>query len=293
MPHLNDISKKYADKGVVVTGLNIFEEREPKDDSYVAKVEKYVKDFGDGMSFNVVTDDPKGTNADAWMKASGNGGIPTTFVVDGKGTIIWIGHPMELGSSLDKMLDGTYDLQAEKQKKEDAKKLQEEMRAKFAPINKAAAAKDYKTAVAEVDKIYAKSGDMKTQLGMTKFMFLFNYDEPGAYKWAKVISEDFAKDDANMLNSIAWSIVDDAAKPERKKPDFPLAIKIAERANKLSKNENAFYMDTLGLAYFRGGQLKKAIVTQELAVAIAVKTSGFDAATLKELKDRLTMMKAK
>lgn len=291
MPHLNEISKKYADKGVVVTGLNIWE-RDPKAADFVANVEKYVKDFGDGMSFNVVMDDADRTNAKAWMEASGAGGIPTTFVVDGKGTIIWIGHPMTLDEPLQRMVAGTYDPAAEKIRAEKIKKIQAEMRAKFDPISKAAAKKDFKTAVAEIDKLYKDGGDMKMQLGMMKFDYLFNFDEPGAYKWAKVISEDFAKKDANLLNSIAWSIVDDAAKPKRMNPDFALAIKLSERSNKISKNENAFYLDTLGLAYFRGGKIKKAIATQDKAVAIAKSTEGFDSATLKELEDRLAMMKA-
>lgn len=294
MPHLNEISKEYKDKGVVVTAINVWEESDPKDDSYVAKVEKYVKDFGEGMSFNVVTDDPSGSMAKAWMEASGAGGIPTTFVVDGHGKIIWIGHPMALDEPLKQMLAGTYDPAAAKAAKEKADRERNEMRAKFAPINKAVAAKDYKLAVAEIDKIYDSSESMRMNLGMSKFNFLMKYDEAGAYKWAATFAKDPAvKDDANALNSIAWTIIDPAAKPAPKKPDYKLAIKISERSNELSKNENPMFLDTLGLAYFKGGQVKKAIEVQTKAVQLAKASGDFPEDMVKELSDRLEMMKKK
>lgn len=292
MPHLNELSKKYAKKGVVVTAVNVWEEREPKDDSYVDKVKKYVKDFGKGLTYNVVTDDPEGTLAKAWMEASGSGGIPATFVVDGKGTIQWMGHPMELDEPLEAMLAGTYDPAAEKAKKEAAMKQQAEMRAVMAPITKAAAAGDFKGAVAEIDKVYSGSPNLKMQLGMTKVNYLYRYDEAAAYAWTRTLSEeDFVKDDANLLNSLAWFIVDTEAKPKRNNPDLKLAIKLSERSNDLTKNEEPMFLDTLGLAYYRDGQLAKAIATQEKAVKLLKASKNPDANMLKELEDRLALMK--
>ena len=46
------------------------------------------------------------------MEAAGQNGIPTAFLVDPKGRIAWIGHPMTLEEKvLSQVISGTYDLQ--------------------------------------------------------------------------------------------------------------------------------------------------------------------------------------
>lgn len=290
MPHLNELAKKHAGK-VVVTAVNIWEEREPKDDSYIAKVEKYVKDFGDGMIYNVAADDPSGSIAKAWMDASGSGGIPQTFVVDGAGTIIWMGHPMSLDKPLEEMLAGTYDLQKEIARKAAADKWAAERRELMKPVSAALAAKDYAKAVSEIDKIIEAKPEMLENLAFTKYNVLLSFDEKGAYAWAKTISEGVYKDNQDALNSLAWSIVDPAAAERRKSPDFALAIAIAQRANELSGDKDPMIMDTYALALYKGGKKQEAIALQERAVGLARAQSGFDADTLKEMSDRLESWK--
>ena len=93
IPHLNEIYLKYKDKGLVVIGQDCSE----RDDRGVAQ---FVKQMGDKMTYRVALDDkrsaPEGEMNKTWMEAAGQNGIPTAFVVDTKGTIAWIGHPMEL-----------------------------------------------------------------------------------------------------------------------------------------------------------------------------------------------------
>ena len=52
------------------------------------------------MTYRVALDDKasskKGQMAKTWMEAAGRNGIPSAFLVDTKGVIAWIGHPMEL-----------------------------------------------------------------------------------------------------------------------------------------------------------------------------------------------------
>lgn len=291
MPHLNELSKKHTGK-VIVTAVNVWEEREPKDDSYIAKVEKYVKDFGDGMVYNVVADDPTGSIAKAWMEASGSGGIPQTFVVDGTGTIIWMGHPMALDKPLEEMLAGTYDVKKEIERKAAADKAAAERRALMKPYADAMAAKDYAKAVAELDKVVEQKPEMARQLGFTKYNVLYNFDEAGAYAWGRTLAEGMFKEDSNALNTIAWMIIDPAAKDKRKNPDLKLAMEVAERANALSGDKDPMIMDTYALALYLGGKKTEAIALQERAVKIGEATEGFDATMLKDLKDRLAEWKA-
>lgn len=108
IPHLNEIYEKYKDKGLVVIGQNCWE----RDDSLVAP---FVKKMGDKMTYRVALDDKKsdekGKMAKTWMEAADRNGIPSAFLVDTKGVIAWIGHPMTLKDQvIEGVLEGTYDL---------------------------------------------------------------------------------------------------------------------------------------------------------------------------------------
>src|SRR5260221_74318 len=106
IPHLNEIHMKYKDKGLVVIGQDAFEQ----DEGLVAP---FVKKMGSKMTYRVALDDKEGSEkgkmAETWMTAAGQTEIPTAFVVDTKGMIAWIGHPMEQKDTLIKaVLDGTF-----------------------------------------------------------------------------------------------------------------------------------------------------------------------------------------
>ena len=93
IPHLNEVYKKFKDKGLVVIGQDCWE----RDESLVVP---FVKKMGDKMTYRVALDDKasnkKGKMAETWMEAAGRDGIPSAFLVDTKGVIAWIGHPMQL-----------------------------------------------------------------------------------------------------------------------------------------------------------------------------------------------------
>jgi thiol-disulfide isomerase/thioredoxin len=93
IPHLNETYNKFKDKGLIVIGQDCWE----KDETLV---EPFVKKMGDKMTYRVALDDKasskKGQMAKTWMEAAGRDGIPSAFLVNTKGVITWIGHPMEL-----------------------------------------------------------------------------------------------------------------------------------------------------------------------------------------------------
>lgn len=86
IPHMNDLHKKYADKGLVIVGMNVWEEG-------IEVSQKFVKEQGDNMSYRVAYSGGKDSKfTKSWLEASQTNGIPTAFVVrDGK--IIFKGHP--------------------------------------------------------------------------------------------------------------------------------------------------------------------------------------------------------
>ena len=108
IPHLNELYEKYKSKNLIVIGQDVLE----NDETTVAP---FIKTMGEKMTYRVALDDkagdPSGTMAATWMKAAGQNGIPTAFVINAKGRISWIGHPMTLSETvLDNVLSPDYDL---------------------------------------------------------------------------------------------------------------------------------------------------------------------------------------
>ena len=79
IPHLNEINKKFKDKGLVVIGIS---------DETKEKVEKFQKDVP--MEYHVAV------GGAAIQGKFGIDGIPHAFVVGKDGKIAWEGHPMRL-----------------------------------------------------------------------------------------------------------------------------------------------------------------------------------------------------
>jgi thiol-disulfide isomerase/thioredoxin len=121
IPHVNELHKKYADKGLVVIGQNILEQDQKK-------VEAFVKGQGEKMSYRVAVDSiPEGADAKSgtmvktWMEAAHRNGIPFACLVGKDGKIAWIGHPQELTDEMiEQVLAGTFDI-ASAQAKANAK----------------------------------------------------------------------------------------------------------------------------------------------------------------------------
>jgi len=83
IPHLNEINKKFKERGLVVVGIT---------DEKRDVVEKFQK--GVPMEYNVATG---GAEVE---KKFGIDGIPHAFIVGKDGKIIWQGHPMQLNDAV-------------------------------------------------------------------------------------------------------------------------------------------------------------------------------------------------
>ena len=105
MPHMGDLQDEYRDKRVTFIGLA--SEANDKE----AKVNAFVAKQGAKLGYTFAFDSGSETHT-AYMKASGNNGIPCSFVVDEHGKIAYIGHPLFLDFVLPKVLDGTWDQKA-------------------------------------------------------------------------------------------------------------------------------------------------------------------------------------
>ena len=142
-PHLSDLTKKYEGQ-VTTVSVNSWDYRGDADkEAHVKRVSEFVEKQGDKMSYNIVLDDAKDTIATTWMRAAGQNGIPSAFIVNEEGLIAWIGHPASMDKPLEQVVAKTWDLKA--------------FKAKF--DEQAAQAREAAALQAEILKV-AKAGDM-------------------------------------------------------------------------------------------------------------------------------------
>ena len=278
IPHLTELQKKHKD--IKFIGVSVWE-NEPD------KVKPFVKEMGDKMDYAVAMDDvPKdakgadGKMAKNWMTAAEQNGIPSAFVVGGEGKIMWIGHPMELDKVLDKVSAGTFDLAAAIKEHKEAMEKQEKLKAVQQKLSKAQA-KGESALLKAIDEIIADDPSLEEQLAPAKFMMLVRVKgkEKQAVEFASKLIDERFKDNAEILNVIAWTIVD----PDAGKRDAELvavALKAAIRADKISEEKNGAIADTLAKAYFDSKEFAKAVETQERAIKLTPDAPD-------ELKDRL------
>lgn len=92
IPHVNELHKKFHDKGLRVYGMNVWEDG-------FEKVEKFVKAKGDGMSYPVAYTGKGSAFENEWLKPAGVTGIPSALIVkDGK--LVLRTHPSKVTDAL-------------------------------------------------------------------------------------------------------------------------------------------------------------------------------------------------
>jgi thiol-disulfide isomerase/thioredoxin len=257
IPHVSELQAKYKDKKVVVIGLNVWERD-------LAAVEPFVKKMGDKMAYRVALDEvdkpgEAGKSARDWLVAAGQEGIPCAFVVDKQTRIAWIGHPMDgMDEVVEGVVAGTFDTKALAEKQAAAAALQEK-------IQKAFQSKDWDALFPLLDEAAAKDPASAGRIGRLKVNLLLvaRQDYKAGYALAEALAAKELKDDAESLNEIAWTILDN---PRVEKKDLGLALKLATRADTLTNHANPAVLDTLARAHFEKGDVDKAVEIQTRAV---------------------------
>ncbi len=159
MPHLSEIARKYEGK-ITIIGVDVWEKGSDKRpyDSFLPEIKEFVAAMGDKMDYNVVMDNNDLYMSNNWMKAAGQNGIPSSFLIkDGK--IIWIGHPHVFEATLEEVLAGTYDMAAYKTKYDEGRKNSAKREAPLLKlmedVKKAVETKDYSLALNTIDNAEA------------------------------------------------------------------------------------------------------------------------------------------
>jgi thiol-disulfide isomerase/thioredoxin len=271
IPHLTELQRQRPN--VTFIGVSILE-------SDQSAVEPFVKEMGDRMSYRVALDlIPKeqgrgdGAMADSWMKAAGQDGIPSAFIINKDGKIAWIGHPMEMNKPLEKILAGDWDL---KTAAEDFRRQQPPTKEEQDEL--ARLAKDYKSAkqeddpakmISAIDALLGRKPDLAEKLGPVKIQLLMRLNRPeGALAFARVLERGPLGEEAGGLNTIAWGIVDPESETRPRGELLQFALTIARKADEKTEHRNAEVADTLGVAYFESGDAKRAVDAQRRAIEL-------------------------
>ena len=217
-PHVTELQKKYADKGVVIIGVDIWE----RDRS---GVEAFVQKQGDRMGYTVAmeqVDEGAGANdgkmSQAWMRAAGRNGIPCSFIVDREGKIAWIGHPMQMDRPLEQIVAGKFDAAAEAAAEQARMGKQQE-------FTTAMRAKDWDKALGILDGMIASDPGSAKMYRLTKLQVLGQKGDAAAMNaLAKEIVQG-AKGDRSTLGPVVQIM---SMSPKAAELDKELMLSVAK-----------------------------------------------------------------
>jgi thiol-disulfide isomerase/thioredoxin len=268
MPHISDVADKYKDK-VVVVGVS---------DEKVDTVTKFLDtdEWKQKARYNLCTDPDRSTHRQ-YMEAAAQNGIPTAFVVKDQ-KVQWIGHPMSMDEPLAKIVDGSWDAAKYKAEFDAETALARKQMERRSAMAKARKAGDWDAIVKMMDEDIAAAPERaKSSMMVSKFQLLLtdaNKPADGYALGREIMAAN--KDNAMVLNQMAWFVVDSARVKDR---DVVFAMEAAKAAVTASKGEDAAIMDTMARACWESGDKAKAVEWQKKAVE---KADAEMAADLKE-----------
>lgn len=265
MPHLNQIAQKYGDKGVSTVAVNIWDTGKAKTVEEFIKQAPY-KNFK--FAWALDKGGRYGISNGMWMRAAGQNGIPTTFVV-ASNRIAWIGSPTKVEPVIKDLLNGTFDPQRAQQ--ELVVQAQEaKLRTQYTiDYNAAVKAGDWNKAFS----LYKKRRELADNLeelvridrGWLGALVFTKKDYPAANEFARAIGGNEYYEEPDTLQSITYQL---AAIPEDKDRDGDLLLKMVARVRELKGDRasvSMFRVEASGYAAL--GDYATAVKAQEKFMA--------------------------
>ncbi|WP_346320891.1 TlpA disulfide reductase family protein [Chitinophaga sp. YIM B06452] len=264
MPHLSEFARERKHEATVIA-VNIWEEKgdKPYENTW-PKVTRFVQQMGNKMDFNVITDSKDQFMGNSWMKAAGQEGIPCTIMVK-DGTILWMGHPVELDSVVNVVLSGKYDVEASKKAREEKQRISDSVSAPFRKVmgryDALVKEKQYQEAVNVMDSAIAGSSpEYAGTFGFLKFQAMLEHiSEDAAMEYVK----KWQSTKPGYTGSVAGII---CSKPGYKKSTYEYGIQLMEGllANPQMPPPAAYKFIAMG--YANMGDYKQAIGTLEKSI---------------------------
>lgn len=261
IPHLTELAHRYAGR-VIVAGVYIYEN--PEEDTistlYQEGVRRFISRMGAKMDYRVIVDGPARPLVRSWLQAGDYQGMPTTFVVDHTGHMVWAGYPPGLEAVLGRVLAGSFSIPEgieldRRRTSADVRIYREKKNANF------------QAAMAIVDSLIHVSPADKSMY-FEKFKILLGTDEPSAYKFARWAAANPCVDSEPILFYIAREIVTQAN--TLCNPDYRLALELTDQAIHLSRSDvvTALLYDTKAQVFLSLGKMRKAVKAEKKAVKV-------------------------
>lgn len=263
MPHLSEIQRVYQDD-VTVIGMNIWEDP-VKAAAWVEEQGKQLMDYTIAIQ--------AGTQMESlWMRAASQDGIPTAFIVDQAGVIVWIGHPMSIDEPLKQVVNGEWDFETFKKNFVSDAEVKRRQRAVIAQFEESAKSEieEYLNATEALDldgisktataiiKLRPPTAIAENLFGVGIHRMLTGDRAALAVEFIWENKRVIADDKAALTNYARSIIYDDLFQDAR---DADLAVALLENASERSEHEDSYVLDLLSRAY-----LLKAIQVQEKAL---------------------------
>lgn len=257
IPHMNELHKKYYDKGLRVHGMNVWEDDQ-------GAVKAFVKNKGKGMSYPVAFTGGRGGAFDkTWLEPAGVRGIPFAFVV-ANGKFVQGIHPGGLSDDLiEKLL-----ADAEKSTPKAAPEKRS-IDVVLKDYQKALDARDADAMAAMIDEAGTLEPKCKDLPDMRMDLLVAKQDWSSAAKAIEVMSDH--PGGIVFLQKLTQKVVMDET---RSYPPEWLKMLATAHANS-RKVQGTTAMDHVGLAmlYWRAGEKETAREHAKQAVTVAGRES--------------------
>ena len=285
IPQLTALQSKYRDK-LTVVGVNVLESAMGQGDEN--SVRAFVSKGRPAMGYTVAMDDPmKQPVFTGWMISAGLCCLPTAFIVDRKGAIVWMGSTATSTSySFDEAL---HDTLSNKPDLIRAGALQESTRMSSAkvlalkPALDARMKRDFEAVVTEVDRVLAQHAEYAPDAFPLKLAAMLHVNEHDGLAYVRSASKstDLRKALNATDNSGYWGIVGRTIADEK-----DLSNSAYEAASEYLQTATAGPSDTTGSAnqiwnwtalaeaQSKLGHRDRAIQAQERAIDLASRTDG-------------------
>lgn len=293
MPHLSELAEEYKDK-VIFTGIDVFEQK----NTTLQNLQHFVDSMGSRMGYNVVTEIKNQTVNDWLMAADEGDGIPNTFIVNGDGKIAWIGHPFNIDSVLQKVVNGTWDIKQARAKRNTNRYLAALDLSEARKLNKYAgnaAMGDMgrpDSALLLVKKLVAREPRLQyaPHVGYHTFCALLKTNQPAAVSYGKILLA------TTTYEAPAYSTIYDAINWHTDKitlsPDVYLlgAESLQLKLDHMQHPELYtlyWYYQKMAECYWHAHDKEKAIATQEKAIELLKKETLRAEIELPKLEEEL------
>jgi thiol-disulfide isomerase/thioredoxin len=251
MPHLSELQSEYKSKGVTFIGYSA---EDPNNTA--EKVAAFVAKRGPKLGYTFAFGDDR-TTYKAWMEAAGQNGIPCSFVIDQKGKIAYIGHPMFLGEVLPRVIAATWNV---KDGANEVEKAEEDVNAvfeKFSPMN---LNKDPDAALKALTDFEAKRPGLAKIpyfVGPKMALLIKAKKLDDAKKMAStLVAKAIEQDDQGSLRTVASVLAQSDVAKEKWASE--LSLKAADALVKVAGDKDLGALLTAANSYYSAGQKDKA-----------------------------------